>query len=136
MKESKHSWLPFSVAHVYYKFSWIDLRHRQIGICKVNFRSQTSHHSRYLALNHVHISFKIQAYTVLKFCTSSNTYYQKITLLFKFGFYGGGAGGPNAVLNNLVINPSTIAVSGFSSGAMMATQIHVAFSKSVACISV
>jgi len=42
-----------------------------------------------------------------------------------------GAGGPSGILDNLVIDSSTIGVSGFSSGAMMATQMHVAFSKSI-----
>jgi len=37
----------------------------------------------------------------------------------------------NEILDNLIINSSTIGVSGFSSGAMMATQFHVAFSKSI-----
>ena len=37
----------------------------------------------------------------------------------------------NIILDNLLINSSTISVSGFSSGACFATQFHTAFSKSV-----
>ena len=38
------------------------------------------------------------------------------------------AGGP---LDNLNINPDTIAISGFSSGGYFSTQFHVAFSEKV-----
>ena len=38
---------------------------------------------------------------------------------------------PNSVLDNLRINPDTISVSGFSSGACFASQFHMAFSASV-----
>ena len=38
---------------------------------------------------------------------------------------------PNSVLDNLRINPDTVSVSGFSSGACFASQFHMAFSASV-----
>ena len=42
-----------------------------------------------------------------------------------------GGGGENEVLDNLDIDPETISISGFSSGAHFAAQFHVAFSASV-----
>jgi len=42
-----------------------------------------------------------------------------------------GGGGQNQVLDNLDIDPETISISGFSSGAHFAAQFHVAFSASI-----
>ena len=40
-------------------------------------------------------------------------------------------GSEGDILDNLKINPDTIAISGFSSGGYFSTQFHVAFSKKV-----
>ena len=43
----------------------------------------------------------------------------------------GGGGSEGGILDNLKINPDTIAISGFSSGGYFSTQFHVAFSEKV-----
>merc|ERR1711990_1152828 len=44
--------------------------------------------------------------------------------------------GTGSPLDNLNINPDTIAISGFSSGGSFSTQFHVAFSKKISAVGV